>query len=51
MAMAGWERFQLADFERLKEQFGVGWVVVSYPPPAGLDCKWHNGAVSVCEVP
>lgn len=51
MAMAGWEHFRLADFERLKRQFGVGWVVVSYPPPAGLDCKWHDGTVSVCEVP
>jgi hypothetical protein len=51
LAMAGWTHFQLADFERLKAQYGVGWVVVSYPPPAGLGCKWHNGAISVCEIP
>lgn len=51
LAMAGWTRFQLADFERLKSQFGVGWVVVSYPPPAGLGCRWRNGAISVCKIP
>jgi len=51
LAMDGWTRFQLADFERLKAQFGVGWVVVSYPPPAGLGCKWHNGEISVCAIP
>jgi hypothetical protein len=51
LAMAGWKDFQLADFERLKVRFGVGWVVVSHLPPAGLRCDWHNSAVSVCEIP
>ena len=46
-----WEQFTLADFERLKTQFGVNWVVVSYPPPGGLTCPWHNGSVSVCKIP
>lgn len=50
-AQAGWSRFQLADFERLKAEFGVNWVVVSYPPPEGLACQWHNAVVSVCQVP
>ena len=50
-AMTGWEHFQLADFERLKAQFGVDWVMVSYPPPNGLACPWHNGALSVCKIP
>jgi hypothetical protein len=50
-AQEGWEHFQLADFERLKAQFGVNWVVVSYPPPVGLACRWHNEAVTVCQVP
>ena len=40
-----------ADFERLKGQFGVDWVVVSYPAVPGLDCRWHNGTVAVCRVP
>jgi hypothetical protein len=51
LALAGWKDFRLADFERLKGQFGVDWVVVSYPAAPGLDCRWHNGTVAVCRVP
>jgi hypothetical protein len=51
LAQAGWRDFQLADFERLKAQFGVDWVLVAYPQPAGLKCFWHNGVLSVCQVP
>jgi hypothetical protein len=50
-AQAGWSRFKLADFERLKTDFGVDWVLVSYPQPAGLACEWHNGTLAVCRVP
>jgi hypothetical protein len=50
-AQKGWARFQLADFERLKAEFGVNWVLVAYPQPAGLPCSWHNGVVSVCQIP
>ena len=50
-AQAGWQRFKLADFDRLKREFGVDWVVVAYPAPAGLDCRWHNGLLAVCQVP
>ena len=50
-ATAGWRRFQLADFERLKTELGVNWVIVPYPPPTGLPCKWHNASISVCEIP
>ena len=51
LAQAGWAHFELADFERLKQQFGVDWVLVSYPQPQGLDCRWHNGTLSACRVP
>ena len=51
LALAGWKDFRPADFERLKGQFGVDWVVVSYPTPAGLDCRWHNGTLAVCRIP
>jgi hypothetical protein len=51
LALAGWPRFQLADFERLKTEFGVDWALVSYPQPAGLDCRWHNDALAVCRIP
>lgn len=47
----GWEQFQFDDFERLKVRLGVDWVVVAYPPAAGLDCRWHNGSLAVCKIP
>ena len=50
-AQNGWGRFQLVDFERLKKEFGVNWVMVSLPEPAGLACFWHNDALSVCRIP
>lgn len=50
-AQNGWKDFHLADFERLKTEFGVDWVLVSYPPPAGLNCHWHNDALAVCRIP
>lgn len=49
-AEEGWSRFQLADFERLKAEFGVDWVVVSYPQANGLDCRWHNESLAVCRI-
>jgi hypothetical protein len=51
LAQAGWQDFQLADFERLKTQFGVDWVLVSNPRPPGLDCRWHNDVLAACKVP
>jgi hypothetical protein len=50
-ATEGWKHFQLADFERLKAQFGVGWVVVANPAPTGLQCPWRNQQLSVCGIP
>jgi hypothetical protein len=50
-AQEGWSGFQLADFERLKAGFGVDWVLVAYPPPAGLACEWHNDVLAVCRIP
>lgn len=50
-SQAGWPNFQLADFERLKAEFGVTWTLVSFPQPSGLDCKWHNSALAVCRIP
>jgi hypothetical protein len=50
-AQKGWTHFQFADFERLKAEFGIGWALVAYPPPAGLDCSWHNASLTVCRIP
>ena len=50
-AQAGWSRFRPSDFGRLHEQFGVDWVLVSYPQPDGLICRWHNDRLTVCQIP
>jgi hypothetical protein len=50
-AQEGWKHFQLADFQRLKADFGVNWTLVDYSPPAGLDCVWHNEKLTVCKIP
>lgn len=50
-ATAGWHNFRFAEFERLKSKFGADWVIVSYPQPKGLECKWHNQSLSVCRIP
>lgn len=50
-AQAGWEHFQAADFERLRAQFGVDWVVLDQPPPPSFACPWHDAGISVCRIP
>ena len=50
-AQKGWNHFTAADFEHLKSEFGVGWALTSYPAPAGLDCRWQNQVLSVCQIP
>lgn len=50
-AQEGWQSFTLADFRRLKTDFDVDWVLVKYPQPDGLACRWHNSALAVCQVP
>jgi hypothetical protein len=50
-AAEGWSGFRRADFERLKTEFGVGWVLVALPQTKGLDCAWHNRELSVCQIP
>ena len=50
-AQAGWNHFKLADFKRLKTEFGVDWVLVSYPQAVGLACRWHNDSLAVCQIP
>ena len=49
-AQRGWRDFQKPDFQRLKSQFGVDWVVLTNPPVAGMTCPYSNRRVSVCRV-
>jgi len=49
-AQKGWNNFQLNDFQRLKAQFGVNWVVIEHPV-AGLECPYANGELRACRIP
>lgn len=54
-AQDGWEHFRIADFERLKQHFGVNWVVLDHEVH-GMECPFTTGAdakpiVRVCRVP
>jgi len=49
-ALSGWKHFTLRDFQRLKKQFGVSWVVVQQPGVPGLTCPYQNNAVRVCRI-
>jgi hypothetical protein len=44
------EHFGKEDFERLRQKYGVSWVVVRQPGPAGLECPYENSTVRVCRV-
>jgi len=50
-AEQGWAGFGIGDFERLKRRFGVDWVLIAGPAPAGLDCRWHDRKLAVCQIP
>ena len=49
-AQTPWKNFQAADFGRLREKYGVGWVVVQQPGVPGLECAYQNAAVRVCQL-
>ncbi len=44
------EHFAKNDFERLRQKYGVSWVVVQQPGPTGLECPYENSAVRVCRI-
>jgi hypothetical protein len=50
-AQKDWKHFQLADFQRLRAEFGVNWVVLQQPGVPGLVCPYQNKAVLVCPLP
>jgi hypothetical protein len=50
-AQTPWRNFRADDFSRLKNKYGVSWVVVQQPGAAGLDCGYQNSAVRVCRIP
>jgi hypothetical protein len=50
-AQTPWRNFRADDFLRLKNRYGVSWVVVQQPGVAGLECAYQNSAVRVCRIP
>jgi len=46
-----WKQFQNEDFERLRQKYGVSWIVIEQPGKPGLECPYQNSAVQVCRVP
>lgn len=53
-ARDNWKDFRTEDFHRLKQQYGVTWVVLErgewYSSFSGLACLYNNDAVSVCRI-
>jgi hypothetical protein len=45
-----WRNLRAADFTRLREKYGVSWVVVQQPGVDGLTCPYQNAAVRVCQI-
>jgi len=45
-----WQQFGKQDFERLRQNYGVSWVVVEQPGVEGIECPYENSAVRVCRV-
>jgi hypothetical protein len=46
----GWEHYTAPDFLALTARSPVTWVVVQPAQANGLDCPFHNAAVSVCKL-
>ena len=56
-ALNGWHNFQLADFQRLNNDFGVTWIVLSrqdaqygVPDAKDMTCPYTNQDVKVCRL-
>ena len=50
-AQTPWAGLSARDLSRLKDKYGVSWVVVRQPGVAGLGCVYQNSAVQVCPIP
>jgi hypothetical protein len=46
----GWEHYTAVDFHALPRRSPATWAIVQPPQAAGLDCPFHDAAVSVCKL-
>jgi hypothetical protein len=49
-AQTDWKTFKLTNFQRLRADYGVDWVILQQPGITELDCPYQNPAVRVCRV-
>jgi hypothetical protein len=58
-ARKGWRDFRSADFQRLKSQFGVNWIILSPADAAwsaapgsaeGMNCTYEDSQVRICQL-
>lgn len=49
-AQQGWKSFQLSDFQRLRREYGVTWVILQRPGVSGLACPYQSRVVNVCRI-
>ena len=49
-AQVNWKHFGPPDFEGLKRQYGVSWIVLESPGVPGLNCPYRNDAITVCQL-
>jgi hypothetical protein len=49
-AQKNWKQFTPADLDRLRQQYGISWVVLQQPGIAGLNCPYQNSVVLVCRL-
>jgi hypothetical protein len=49
-AQSNWKTLKLEDFQRLRTDYGVTWVVLQQPGLPGLDCPYRNSAILVCSI-
>lgn len=49
-AQKNWQSFTAADFYRLKNNYGVNWVILQNQANLGLHCPYRNEAIMVCRI-
>jgi hypothetical protein len=50
-AQSGWQSFQAADFDRLRNDFGVSWVILAArDAPPGMTCPYQHQQLRVCRL-
>jgi hypothetical protein len=49
-SLDGWENFKPPDFEQLRRDYGVSWVIVRNTADTGLKCPYQKSQVLVCRL-